>query len=54
MNFGSDAAGATPDADSILAQPPLQGESPLEGQGEGQAAESMCHGCSSFNINATH
>lgn len=44
INFGVDAAGGTPDADSILAQPPLQGESPQEessGQGEGQAAESM-------------
>ena len=43
MNFGSDAAGGTPDADSILAQPPLQEESPAkeETSGEGQAAESM-------------
>jgi SWI/SNF related-matrix-associated actin-dependent regulator of chromatin subfamily C len=43
LNFGSDAAGGTPDANSILAQPPLQGESPSgqDGQGEGQAAESM-------------
>lgn len=37
LNYGSDAAGGTPDANSILAQPPLQ-DSP--GQGEG--AESMC------------
>jgi hypothetical protein len=41
VNFGSDAAGATPGSNSILAQPPLQGEnaSPSgqeEGQGEGQ------------------
>jgi SWI/SNF related-matrix-associated actin-dependent regulator of chromatin subfamily C len=43
LNFGSDAAGGTPDANSILAQPPLQGESPSgqEGQGEGQGAEGM-------------
>ena len=54
LNFGSDAAGGTPDANSILAQPPLQGESPQEGQGEGPAAEGMCHVCSLFDINATH
>jgi hypothetical protein len=43
LNFGSEAAGGTPDADSILAQPPLQEESPSkeETSGEGQAAESM-------------
>ena len=36
LNFGSDAAGATPGSNSILAQPPLQGESPpAEGSGEG-------------------
>ena len=42
MNFGSEAAGGTPDADSILAQPPLPGESPSgqDGQGGGQTAES--------------
>ena len=39
MSFG---AGGTPDADSILAQPPLQDESPAkDGQGESQAAEGM-------------
>lgn len=26
LNFGSDAAGATPGSNAILAQPPLQGE----------------------------
>ena len=45
LNFGSDAAGGTPDANSILAQPPLQGDSPSgqEGQGEGQDTESTLH-----------
>jgi SWI/SNF related-matrix-associated actin-dependent regulator of chromatin subfamily C len=35
LNFGSDAAGATPGSNSILAQPPLQGEdgSPLTQEG---------------------
>jgi hypothetical protein len=45
MSFGGDGTGGTPDADSILAQPPLQ-ESPSaqqdSAQEEGQAAESMC------------
>jgi SWI/SNF related-matrix-associated actin-dependent regulator of chromatin subfamily C len=45
MNFGSDAAGATPGSNSILAQPPLPEEaSPQQGesnQGEGQTAEGM-------------
>jgi SWI/SNF related-matrix-associated actin-dependent regulator of chromatin subfamily C len=45
LNFGSDAAGATPGSNSILAQPPLQGDdgSPLtqegtsaQGSGEGE------------------
>lgn len=45
LSFGADGAGGTPDADSILAQPPLQ-ESPSAqeestAQGEGQAAEGM-------------
>jgi SWI/SNF related-matrix-associated actin-dependent regulator of chromatin subfamily C len=47
LNFGSDAAGATPGSNSILAQPPLQGEddSPsaqegISAQGEGQGDES--------------
>jgi hypothetical protein len=41
MNFGSETAGGTPDADSILAQPPLQGESPSGQDGqEGQIADS--------------
>jgi SWI/SNF related-matrix-associated actin-dependent regulator of chromatin subfamily C len=36
LNFGSDAAGATPNSNSILAQPPLQGEStPQDGSGQG-------------------
>ena len=43
LNFGSDAAGGTPG--SILAQPPLQGDSPSgqedSGLGEGQTAEGM-------------
>jgi SWI/SNF related-matrix-associated actin-dependent regulator of chromatin subfamily C len=34
LNFGSDAAGVTPGSNSILAQPPLQGEdSPLTQEG---------------------
>jgi SWI/SNF related-matrix-associated actin-dependent regulator of chromatin subfamily C len=46
VNFGSDAAGATPGSNSILAQPPLQGENASPsgqegGQGEGQP-ECMC------------
>jgi SWI/SNF related-matrix-associated actin-dependent regulator of chromatin subfamily C len=45
MNFGSDAAGATPGSNSILAQPPLPEEaSPQQAesnQGEGQTAEGM-------------
>lgn len=37
LNFGSDAAGATPGNNSILAQPPLQGEgTPQEGSGQGE------------------
>jgi SWI/SNF related-matrix-associated actin-dependent regulator of chromatin subfamily C len=45
LNFGSDAAGATPGSNSILAQPPLQGEdaSPEAGssaQGEAQSGDS--------------
>lgn len=45
MNFGSDAAGATPGSNSILAQPPLQEEASPSGQegahGGAQAVESM-------------
>lgn len=57
LNFGSEAAGGTPDADSILAQPPLQGESPLGQEesssvGGGQATESTCNTCS-VSISAT-
>lgn len=37
LNFGSDAAGGTPDSNSILAQPPLQAEEPAPGE---QVAES--------------
>jgi len=42
LNFGSDAAGATPGSNSILAQPPLQGEdgSP-SAQEAGEAGEGM-------------
>jgi hypothetical protein len=36
VTFGSDAAGATPGSNSILAQPPLQGENASPGQEEGQ------------------
>ncbi|KAH8597236.1 SWI/SNF complex-like protein [Bisporella sp. PMI_857] len=36
INFGSDGAGATPGSNSILAQPPLQGEDSPSAQGEGQ------------------
>ncbi|CAG8973351.1 hypothetical protein HYALB_00000114 [Hymenoscyphus albidus] len=41
LNFGSDAAGATPGSNSILAQPPLQGEtaSPSVGGGQAEAAD---------------
>ena len=39
LNFGADAAGGTPDADSILAQPPLQEESPGKEENPGEAAE---------------
>ncbi|KAG0649266.1 SWI SNF and RSC complexes subunit ssr2 [Hyphodiscus hymeniophilus] len=39
MNFGGDAAGGTPDADSILAQPPLQEESPSKEESSGLATE---------------
>ena len=43
LNFGSDTAGATPGSNSILAQPPLQGESPSaqeeSGQGEGHSGD---------------
>jgi SWI/SNF related-matrix-associated actin-dependent regulator of chromatin subfamily C len=35
MNFGSDAAGATPGSNSILAQPPLPDESSPSGQQSG-------------------
>lgn len=31
LNFGSDAAGATPGSNDILAQPPLQGETTPSG-----------------------
>lgn len=43
MNFGSDAAGATPGSNSILAQPPLAQETSPPGQqeAEGQTAEGM-------------
>jgi SWI/SNF related-matrix-associated actin-dependent regulator of chromatin subfamily C len=40
LTFGSDAAGATPGSNSILAQPPLQGESPAQ-EGSGEVAEGM-------------
>ena len=48
LNFGSDAAGATPGSNSILAQPPLQpepvvGEEGSSAQG-GQATECMLNG----------
>jgi SWI/SNF related-matrix-associated actin-dependent regulator of chromatin subfamily C len=49
MNFGSDGAGATPGSNSILAQPPLQGESTpsgpqsSSGQGEGQLEGIFIH-----------
>jgi len=40
LNF-SDGAGATPGSNSILAQPPLQGDSPEQsGQGESMVAAS--------------
>jgi len=41
LNFGSDAAGATPGSNSILAQPPLQGEDSPSAQEAGQAGEGM-------------
>lgn len=42
MSFGGDGAGGTPDADSILAQPPLQESPPAEpAQDEGQNVDSM-------------
>jgi SWI/SNF related-matrix-associated actin-dependent regulator of chromatin subfamily C len=52
LNFGSDAAGATPGSNSILAQPPLQGDdgSPLtqegtsaQGSGEGECILTSAH-----------
>jgi SWI/SNF related-matrix-associated actin-dependent regulator of chromatin subfamily C len=39
LTFGSDAAGATPGSNSILAQPPLQGE-----DGSPSAQEEAGHG----------
>jgi SWI/SNF related-matrix-associated actin-dependent regulator of chromatin subfamily C len=56
LNFGSDAAGGTPDANSILAQPPLQGDSPSEqeGQGEGQATESTLHAALIYELLANY
>ncbi|KAF8857938.1 SWIRM-domain-containing protein [Acephala macrosclerotiorum] len=45
LNFGSDGAGATPGSNSILAQPPLQGEgTPQEGSGQGEADVTMTEG----------
>jgi hypothetical protein len=33
LNFGSDGAGMTPGSNSILAQPPLEGEDGHQGEG---------------------
>ena len=55
MNFGADAAGGTPDADSILAQPPLQEESPAKEETSSQAAESKDLPCTLlFDIRKTY
>ena len=54
MNFGSDAAGATPGSNSILAQPPLPEESSPSGQqgdsnqGEAEAVEGTRRHCSQY------
>lgn len=45
LNFGSDGAGATPGSNSILAQPPLEEESPTQegsGEGDGATVEGNC------------
>jgi SWI/SNF related-matrix-associated actin-dependent regulator of chromatin subfamily C len=39
LNFGSDAAGATPGSNSILAQPPLQGDTASPSVGEGSSGQ---------------
>lgn len=44
VNFGSDTAGATPGSNSILAQPPLQGEdTPQESSGQGEGMNVRLH-----------
>ena len=39
LNFGSDAAGATPGSNSILAQPPLQRETASPSGREGSSGQ---------------
>jgi hypothetical protein len=55
LNFGSDAAGATPGSNSILAQPPLQRDtaSPTVREGSsGQGATTNCTSSLSYsNLN---
>ncbi|KAE8444487.1 hypothetical protein EG329_000471 [Mollisiaceae sp. DMI_Dod_QoI] len=53
LNFGSDTAGATPGSNSILAQPPLQGEgTPQEGSGQGEADVTMAEGGADTTVDA--
>jgi SWI/SNF related-matrix-associated actin-dependent regulator of chromatin subfamily C len=46
INFGSPAAAATPNSNSILAQPPLQGDSSAAQDGSAAAAKAE----GTFNI----